>query len=373
MIGQEGIKEVYKNLSPHLTHLSLRDMLVLEPDSLIQALTKTPNLLSLNLSSNPIGDKTIQKIAEILPSHLKILELSQTMVSEVGARALAKHMPVHLSELRLTGGNLGAKGIASIAPKLPSSLDTLYLSHASLDKEESINFIKNLPKGLSDLDVRGMDFSSEALAFLPEKIWSIYMRGRILSSGIRQNVLWPEDLRELLLSYSNDSSPLGLLSNLPCCLYQLELPDTAHLNEMKDLKDQPGHFAFSDGSFTPMIIENWADVVLIVRFNPAKSFRIPPSKALKKLRWIVLSNVHLNNEAVLDFLSHLSPDVWYLDLSSTDLTLDALPQFIERLPKNLRRLNLRGIDFGEKGLALLKAYKAKREAKDGILFNLITD
>ncbi|XP_073503843.1 MHC class II transactivator isoform X3 [Phyllobates terribilis] len=103
---------------------------------LVEILPKLPALQHLdlnNLTENHIGDKGVEKLAEVFPElqSLQTLDLSQNNITGVGAKKLAAALPsLHsLQTLSLYNNNvcdLGAEQLANILPDL-TSLEALHL------------------------------------------------------------------------------------------------------------------------------------------------------------------------------------------------------------------------------------------------------
>ncbi len=160
-LGNTEARAITKNL-PNLKSLSLSINLIGEAGTKAIA-ENLPNLNSLDLSNNSIGDAGAKAIAENL-LNLDSLDLSNNSIGDAGAKAIAENLP-NLNSLSLGNNSIGEAGAKAIAENLPN-LNSLSLGNNSIGDAGAKAIAENLPNlnSLSLGDNSIGDAGAEAIA-----------------------------------------------------------------------------------------------------------------------------------------------------------------------------------------------------------------
>lgn len=226
-ISEAGTRILASNLPAKMEELSLASLFSLDASFLAKRLPQS--LLTLNLSGNQLSDSDLRTLAPRLPTTLTKLNLGGANLGEEGAWSLARFLPPHLSSLDLKQTHFTPSGIGILARALPGSLSRLSLGPAVIDPLGVEQLASHLPRALTFLSVYRFAASGADLApllnALPNSLIKFNLESTDLSASASTTMgsHWPPTLREFYYGGNAIPSSSTLFKKVPETLERLAL------------------------------------------------------------------------------------------------------------------------------------------------------
>lgn len=342
------------------------------------------NLESLSLAGNSLTDKEISLLAPKLPRSLISLNISGSQMGEVGAFFLAKHMP-SLTKLNVDFRYKNEdKGFFYLLQNLSPFLTNLSKLSEPISYKNSLLFSNNFPKFLFNFEISSFEVEESKIIFngLSPSLRRISLGGDIKSKGDSLNILskhLPEKLLAFVFGTGFKKEEMDLLLHNKNLQYILINP------------------SLLQKSFSPILVKHMSQYILLmngsVTLELFKGINLPvdagfygniddyPKGFLRRfhssqLKDLFLLGIGRFKEDINDFVyffKNLPPFIQdiHFETELKNIKYEDLDRLIEGLPKNLRRLSVKYLIIGEKGLEKFRTFKAKMEERTGIPFMLL--